>query len=76
MASITNPFTKRPEVPLVEQLNTKGAELDARAYDKTEEAAQLAKLAAEAAHDAEVAQTQSYAVERAQAILVEAGVTL
>ncbi|QIN93722.1 hypothetical protein QDW23_gp63 [Microbacterium phage Stromboli] len=76
MASITNPFKKQTVAPLVDQLDAKGGELEARAHDKTEEAAQLAKLAAEAAHEAEVAQTQAHAVDRAYAILADAGVTL
>ncbi|XAO35734.1 hypothetical protein SEA_SARBEAR_66 [Microbacterium phage SarBear] len=76
MSALTNIIKRKPAAPLVEQLDTKAAELEARAFDKTEEATQLAKLAAEAAHDAEVAQTQSAAVDQARNILAAAGVTL
>lgn len=76
MSSI-NPFAKKTTTPtLTEQLSAKGTELEALSTAKAEEATQLAKLASDAAYDAETAATQATAVDRAYIILVDAGVTL
>ncbi|QOP66657.1 hypothetical protein SEA_LAHQTEMISH_66 [Microbacterium phage Lahqtemish] len=75
MSSI-NPFKKTATPTLTEQLDSKGGELETLAAAKTEEASQLAKLAADAAQEAETAALHLNAVDRALAILVDAGVTL
>ncbi|UDG78770.1 hypothetical protein SEA_INDYLU_68 [Microbacterium phage IndyLu] len=75
MSSI-NPFAKKTTPTLIEQLNAKADELEALAAAKTAEASQLAKLAADAAAEAETAALHTSAVDRATAILADAGVKL
>lgn len=69
-------ISKKPQPTLTEQLEAKQAELEDTAIDKSDEAAQLAELAAEAKHESSTASRHAEAVSAARAILSAAGVSL
>lgn len=74
--STLNPFKKTPAAALVDQLDTKSAELSTTAADEQTAAKDFARYAAEAQAASDLAHRQAVAVDQARNILIDAGVTL